>query len=199
MSQNLKHYLALDELVTHSLLTLYCTMSQQGGFWTVKKRNAFLVKYLKRKVKQAQFSVCKNDLKTMLSIGRQTRGNLEQKLWTVNQLNLEYQARLSQADELYLMLTDLNEQHQFPSKLDHPDKASEEETLYMTQSEIEEGFDKDNNQIKPLVMTVKTTRLKALTEAVQAQGVYRVEIEHVDEHEVIHLLLHRISSPKSER
>ncbi|MFA0279992.1 hypothetical protein AB4489_26340, partial [Vibrio sp. 10N.222.55.F8] len=109
-----------------------------------------------------------------------------------------FQARLSQADELYLMLTDLNEQHQFPSKLDHPDKASEEETLYMTQSEIEEGFDKDNNQIKPLVMTVKTTRLKALIEAVQAQGVYRVEIEHVDDHEVIDLLLHRISSPKSE-
>ena len=135
----------------------------------------------------------------MLSIGRQTRGNLEQKLWTVNQLNLEYQARLSQADELYLMLTDLNEQHQFPSELDHPDKAREEDTLYMTQSEIEEGFDKDNNQIKPLVMTVKTTRLKALIEAVQAQGVYRVEIEHVDEHEMIHLLLHRISSPKSER
>ncbi|MFS1963307.1 DUF2913 family protein [Vibrio lentus] len=94
------------------------------------------------------------------------------------------------------MLTDLNEQHQFPST--RPSRQSERggRSLYMTQSEIEEGFDKDNNQIKPLVMTVKTTRLKALIEAVQAQGVYRVEIEHVDEHEVIHLLLHRISSPK---
>ncbi len=99
---------------------------------------------------------------------------------------------MSQADELYLMMTDLNEQYQFPSEIDHPDKAREEETLYMTQSEIEEGFDKDNNQIKPLVMTVKTTRLKALIEAVQAKGVYRVENEYVDEREVIHLLLHGI-------
>lgn len=197
MSHNMKHYQALDELVTHSLLTLYCAMSQQGGFWTVKKRNAFLVKHLKPKVKQAQFAACKNDLKTMLSIGRQTRGNLEQKLWTVNQLNLEFQARLSQADELYLMLTGLNDQHQFASELDHPDKTHEMETLYMTKSEIEEGFDEANRQIKPLAMTVKTTRLKALIEAVQAKGVYRVEIDHVDEQEVIHLLLHRICAQKS--
>tara|TARA_Y100000588_G_C13873161_1_gene761179 strand:- start:180 stop:557 length:378 start_codon:yes stop_codon:yes gene_type:complete len=121
MSHNLKHYQALDELVTHSLLTLYCTMSQQGGFWTVKKRNALLVKHLKPKVKLAQFSVCKNELKIMLNIGRQANGNLEQKLWAVNQLNLKFQSRLSQADELYIMLTELNEQHQFSSELDHPD------------------------------------------------------------------------------
>jgi len=193
MSRNLKHYQALDELVTHSLLTLYCTMSQEGGFWTVKKRNALLVKHLKPKVKLAQFSVCKNDLKTLLNIGRQANGNLERKLWEVNCLNLEYQARFSQADELYIMLTELNEQHQFPSELDHPDKTHEMETLYMTKSEIEDGFDEANRQIKPLAMTVKTTRLKALIEAVQAKGVYRVEIDHVDEQEVIHLLLHRTS------
>ena len=63
----------------------------------------------------------------------------------------------------------------------------------MTQSEIEDGFDEAIRQIKPLAMTVKTSRLKALIEAVQAKGVYRVEIDHVDEQEVIHLLLHRTS------
>lgn len=61
----------------------------------------------------------------------------------------------------------------------------------LTQSEIEEGFDEANRKIKPLAMTVKTTRLKTLIEAMQAKGVYRVEIDHVDEQEVIHLLLHR--------
>ncbi|MEZ9774544.1 hypothetical protein AB4255_25570, partial [Vibrio sp. 10N.261.55.E12] len=63
--------------------------------------------------------------------------------------------------------------------------------LYMKEKGIENGFDEDNNQIKPLAMTVKTERLKALIEAVQANGIYRVEVDHVDEHEVIHLLLHR--------
>lgn len=61
----------------------------------------------------------------------------------------------------------------------------------MEQKGIEGGFDDDKNQIKPLAMTVKTSRLKALIEAVQEKGTYRVEVDHVDEHEVIHPLLHR--------
>ncbi|MFA0602990.1 DUF2913 family protein, partial [Vibrio sp. 10N.222.49.E4] len=110
MSRNLKHYQALDALATHALLALYCTMSEQGGFWTVKRRNERLVKFIKPKVKHPQFSTCKPEIKTMLSIGRSPIGNLEQKLWDVNRLNLEYQAKFSQADELYIMLSGLFEQ-----------------------------------------------------------------------------------------
>ncbi|WP_172380954.1 DUF2913 family protein [Vibrio sp. Vb339] len=191
MSRNLKHYQALDELVTNALLALYCTMSQQGGFWTTKKRNELLVKFIKPKLKKPQFLTCKNEIKTMLSIGRSATGSLEQKLWGINRLNLEYQAKFSQADELYIMLSGLFEQHQFPSMLENSEKDLERDTLYMKEKGIENGFDEDNNQIKPLAMTVKTERLKALIEAVQANGIYRVEVDHVDEHEVIHLLLHR--------
>lgn len=191
MSRNLKHYQALDEIVTNALLALYCTMSQQGGFWTTKKRNELLVKLIKPKLKKPQFLTCKNEIKTMLSIGRSATGSLEQKLWDINRLNLEYQAKFSQADELYIMLSGLFEQHQFPSMLENSEKDLERDTIYMKEKGIENGFDEDNNQIKPLAMTVKTERLKALIEAVQAKGVYRVEVDHVDEHEVIHLLLHR--------
>ncbi|PMM26338.1 DUF2913 family protein [Vibrio lentus] len=191
MSRNLKHYQALDELVTNALLALYCTMSQQGGFWTTKKRNELLVKFIKPKLKKPQFLTCKNEIKTMLSIGRSATGSLEQKLCDINRLNLEYQAKFSQADELYIMLSGLFEQHQFPSMLENSEKDLERDTLYMKEKGIENGFDEDNNQIKPLAMTVKTERLKALIEAVQAKGIYRVEVDHVDEHEVIHLLLHR--------
>ncbi|WP_299141111.1 DUF2913 family protein [uncultured Vibrio sp.] len=191
MSKNLKYYQTLDALVSHALLALYCTISQQGGFWTTKKRNALLVKIIKPKVKQPQFSTCKAEIKMMLSIGRSPNGNLERQLWDMNQLNLEYKAKFSQADELYIMLNGLFEQHQFPSMLENSEKDMEGDTLYMKEKDIENGFDEDNNQIKPLAMTVKTERLKALIEAVQANGLYRVEVDHVDEHEVIHLLLHR--------
>ncbi|MEZ8236035.1 DUF2913 family protein [Vibrio splendidus] len=191
MSRNLKHYQALDELVTNALLALSCTMSQQGGFWTTKKRNELLVKFIKPKLKKPQFLTCKNEIKTMLSIGRSATGSLEQKLWDINRLNLEYQAKFSQADELYIMLSGLFEQHQFPSMLENSEKDLERDTLYMKEKGIENGFDEDNNQIKPLAMTVKTERLKALIEAVQANSIYRVEVDYVDEHEVIHLLLHR--------
>lgn len=170
MSRNLKHYQALDEIVTNALLALYLTMSQQGGYWTTKRRNELLVKFIKPKVKRPQFSTCKNELKTMLSIGRSVTGNLEQKMWGVNQLNLGYQAKFSQADELYIMLTEIFEQHQFPTMLEDPTNEMERDTLYMKEKSIEQGFDEDNNQIKPLAMTVKTHRLEALIEALKAKG-----------------------------
>ncbi|MFA0210198.1 hypothetical protein AB4431_03375 [Vibrio artabrorum] len=44
MSRNLKHYQALDELVTNALLALYGNIRLQGGFWSVKKINEQLVK-----------------------------------------------------------------------------------------------------------------------------------------------------------
>ncbi|CAK3965639.1 DUF2913 domain-containing protein [Vibrio crassostreae] len=166
-------------------------MSQQGGFWTTKRRNELLVKFIKPKVKRPQFSTCKNELKTMLSIGRSGTGNLEEKLWDINRLNLEYQAKFSQADDLYIMLTELFEQHQFPSMLEDIEKEIERDTLYMKEKSVEQGFDEDNNQIKPLSITVKTNRLKLLIKALQAKGIYSVEIVSEDKGEVIHLLLHR--------
>lgn len=61
----------------------------------------------------------------------------------------------------------------------------------MKEKGIENGFDENNNQIKPLAMIVKTECLKVLIESVPANGIYRVEVDYVDEHEVIHILLYR--------
>lgn len=195
MSKNFKHYQALDELVTNALLALYCTMSQKGGFWTPQRRNEQLVKFIKPKLKKVQFATCKNEIRTMMNIGRRATGNLEQKLWEVNAMNLTYRARLTPADELYIMLNALYEQHQFPSMLENAEEAMEIDTLYMSEKSVENGFDADNNQIKPLTVAVKTQRLDTLIQAVQANGVYRVDIDSVDEQQVNHLLLHRISNP----
>lgn len=89
------------------------------------------------------------------------------------------------------MLTELFEQYQFPSMLEDIEKEIERDTLYMKEKSVEQGFDEDSNQIKPLAMTVKTHRLKLLIKALQAKGIYRVEIVSEDKDEVIHLLLHR--------
>ncbi|OCH57269.1 MULTISPECIES: DUF2913 family protein [Vibrio] len=195
MGKNFKHYQALDGLVTSALLALYCTMSQKGGFWTTQRRNEQLVKFIKPTLKKVQFATCKNEIRAMIGIGRRATGNLEQKLWEVNAMNLAYRARFTPADELYIMLNALYEQHQFSSMLENAEEAMEIDTLYMKAKGVENGFDADNNQIKPLTVAVKTQRLDTLIQAVQANGVYRVDIDSVDEQQVNHLLLHRISSP----
>ncbi|MEZ9463057.1 DUF2913 family protein [Vibrio splendidus] len=193
MSRNIKHYQGIDELVTNALLFLYCEKSQQGGYWTIKKRNELLVKFLKPKIKISRFSSCKNEIKTMLSIGRKPNGNLEHRLWELNKVNLDYRSQLTEADELYILLTDLFEQHQFPSLIENSDNEREDEVIYMKEKCVEKGFDDENNQIKPLAMTVKTTRLKVLIEAVQGKGIFRLEVGCVDEQQIIQLWLHRQS------
>lgn len=191
MSKNLKHYQALDELVTNALLTLYCTMSNQRGYWAPKRRNEVLVKSIKPKLKKKQFVTCKNEIKTMLSIGRSATGNLEKKLWDINKLNLAYQSKFSQADELYIMLSGLFEQHQFPSMMTNSEKPIEIDTLYIEEHDIERVFDESNNQTQALPMAVKTNRLNTLVESVESNGIYRVETGLTDEVDLTHLLLHR--------
>ncbi|KAB0482430.1 DUF2913 family protein [Vibrio chagasii] len=193
MSKNLKHYQALDMLVTNALLTLYCTMSNKGGYWTTKRRNELLVKCIKPKLKMKQFATCKNEIKTMICIGRDAVGNLEKKLWDVNALNLDYQSKFSQADELYIMFSSLHEKHKFPSMMNNTSQYKEMDTLYITQEDIEDVFDGVNNQIKPLPLTVKTNRLNELIRAVEENGTYHVEAGDVNEDGLTSFLLHRAS------
>ncbi|MFV8387487.1 hypothetical protein ACNO5E_25645 [Vibrio parahaemolyticus] len=108
-------------------------------------------------------------------------------------VNLDYRSQLTEADELYILLTDLFEQHQFPSLIENSDNEREDEVIYMKEKCVEKGFDDENNQIKPLAMTVKTTRLKVLIEAVQGKGIFRLEVGCVDEQQIIQLWLHRQS------
>lgn len=63
--------------------------------------------------------------------------------------------------------------------------------IYMKEKRLEQGFDENNKQIKPLTMTVKTARLKELIDAVQAKGTYRVEVESENEEGAVQLLIHR--------
>ena len=197
MNLNLQHYYAVTKLVTNALTALYLEISIKNDFWSVKKRNEFLVKFLKERGKMSQFALCKKDIKGMISVGRTVNSNLEMKLWEVNQINLDYKANLAHADELYILLTELLEQHQFPSYLKDKETSQKLDTLYICKRGIESVFDENNKQIKPLTMTVRTARLKELIDAVQAKGTYRVEVESEDEQGTVQLLIHR-SNPCSQ-
>ncbi|WP_210447876.1 DUF2913 family protein [Vibrio crassostreae] len=189
--RNWKHYQALNELIPLSLIALYSAINLSGGFWNVKKRNAFLTKYLKPKVKHPQFTACKKELKALLVIGRSLNGNMEQKLLFINQANLDYEARWSHADELYILFSKLSEQHQFGSKIKCKDQTMEPDIIYMSSDAIEKGFDAQNNQIKPLSITLKTSRLQELISAIKEFGRYQLEEVYVNDEIGTQLLLSR--------
>ncbi|PMM38421.1 DUF2913 family protein [Vibrio lentus] len=190
MSKNLKHYQASSCLVTHALFALYFQIQSSQGYTPIKRRNDILVKFIKAQQKKAMYASLKKEMKTMLAIGRNPKGNLEARLHDINQLNLEYKMKLTHADELYILFNHLFEAIDFPSQLADSETLIEEDILYMNPLEIEEGFDGQNNQIKPLAMTVKTHRLDALIGHVNAHEMYTIEVVNVKD-DVISLLLHR--------
>ncbi|MBB1465947.1 DUF2913 family protein [Vibrio sp. SG41-7] len=189
--RNLKHYQALNELIPLSLIALYSTVNISGGFWSVKRRNAFLTKYLKPKVKLPQFIACKQELKALLIIGRSLNGNLEQKLLFINKANLDYETRWSHADELYILFSKLSKQHQFGSKIKCRGQKMEPDIIYMNSDAIEKGFDAQNNQIKPLSITLKTSRLHELISAIREFGKYQLEEIGINDTAETHMLLSR--------
>ena len=190
MSKHLKHYLASNQLVTHALFVLYFQIQKNTGYTPIKKRNEILVKHLKMQQNKRVYSTLKKEIKTMLAIGRNPKGHLEARLHEVNQINLEYKAKFTHADELYLLFSQLQETLSFSFQLCEPENVIEDEMLYMDPLNINEGFDEQNNQVKPLSMTVKTHRLDALIHHVNADDAYAIEVVDVKD-DIISLLLHR--------
>ncbi|RSD30399.1 DUF2913 family protein [Vibrio pectenicida] len=193
MSFKLKYHQALSEVVLHALLHILMQKAQSTRFIPPKRSNDILVKYLKAQISRSKYSVCKKDIKTMLAIARKG-GNLLVRLFEIHQMNLDYRAKFSQADELYILFNNLCEQNGYSSRLAPDGQQADDvsdETIYMTQKEIETGFDDDNRQVKALVFWVKTPEPQRVVECVSVTSPYVATIKHTDEEGITHFLLTR--------
>lgn len=158
-----EYHHALSTLVTNALLHLHCHISAQSRFVPTAQRNALLVKRLKLDIQKKQYAIAKRDIKALILLGRKNNGNVEAKLWELNQLNLSIsKSPTTHAEALYDLLSQLFEQYDLKSHLANPDEDLEDNVIYMYQSEIENGFDENNCQIKPLNIFMKTTEPEAL-------------------------------------
>lgn len=189
MSVKLKYHQAFSEVVLNSLLHFFMHKASSERFIPTKRSNEILVKYLKARANRPAYAVCKKDIKVMIGIARKG-GDLTTKLFELNQMNLDYRAKFSQADELYILFNSLCEQHGYESQLAQEGELVSE-TVYMTQEAIESGFDDDNRQIKPLPFWVKTDDPQRVIECVKLTSPYAATLERTDEQGAVHFSLYR--------
>lgn len=123
--------------------------------------------------------------------GKKKSANLEQKLLELNLQNELYRAKFSNADKLYVLLSNLYEQYGVISRLVEPNSDEfEPEVLYMLPSEIEEGFDDNQKQLRPLNFFVKTESVDSLLLQLKAQACHHTaNLDHVDDRGVAHFTL----------
>ncbi|MFC5079566.1 hypothetical protein VTH8203_01368 [Vibrio thalassae] len=177
----LKYHQQLTDLIYHGLLHLYFHIANNRRFVPIHTRNEILIKWLKPKLKSPKYKAVKSDIKALMTIARKKGGNLEERFTAIQIINEEHKSRFTQADDLYILLTDLYEKHDFPSQLTNSaGNTYESGIIYMAPSEIETGFDDNSNQIRPLEFFVSSGEVEAVIQAIHTHGGYDCEILRTD-------------------
>lgn len=189
----LHYHRAMSAIVTHSLLHLYSQISNQKQFMPRQKRNELLVKFFKQRVDLKGYSIAKKDIKALIHTGRHAKADLESQLWKLNSLNLEAVKQFSEADELYILLNDLYHHCGYASQLVGNDVQNG--VIYMSQEEIEQGFDSNNRQLRTLRMRIKTDDCpqKLIDCAAKISAVLSVSFEH-EKDGVLHYNIDRVGA-----
>ncbi|MCG9575396.1 DUF2913 family protein [Vibrio tubiashii] len=189
IQKDFDYYHNLHRTVTDALLHLLFQVSASPRFVPTAKRNEILVKYLKTKAKDKHLVNIKKDIKLMLNIARNRNGNLEMRLYQLNEKANNTQ--VAGAERLYSLLTYLYDEHGIESRLFEEGSEPEPEILYMLGDHIEHCFDSDNQQIAPLSMLIQSESAPQLEAIIKQQGWFSAEMKEWNEATYqAHLVLH---------
>jgi predicted transport protein len=140
----------LNETIDNSLLHLWITVSVSHRFVSIQNRNNILIKYLKPKVKGSRYKPMKNELRSLLAIGRHSSGDMEQRLLQLKDLTIKHQC--DDVSTLYTWLNRIYDEFGVESKLWESTEDKVEGVLYMRRESIERVFSDDNQQLSMLPM-----------------------------------------------
>ncbi len=183
------YYYNLNTLITHALLHLLCKVSASSRYVPVRTRNEILVKYLKPFVNDKSLADIKKDIKVMLNVARAKGGDLEKRLYQLNEQ--ASRTKLAGAEKLYSLLVYLYDEEGIESRLFDESAQAEPGILYMIEEHIERGFDDAHNQVSPLSMLIELERAPELIDAIHRHGLFIAEMkewnaETFQAHIVIH-------------
>lgn len=183
------YYHNLHRTVTHALLHLLCQVSANPRFVPTVRRNEILVKYLKVKIKDRHLANIKKDIKLMLNVARTRNGNLELKLYQLNEKANNTQ--VAGAERLYSLLSYLYDEHGIESRLFEEGNKPEPEVLYMLEDHMEHCFDTHNQQVAPLSMLIQSEAAPELAGIIKKQEWFSAEMKEWNEATYqAHIVLH---------
>ncbi|TFH90295.1 DUF2913 family protein [Vibrio ouci] len=160
----------LKGLVCHALLHLLCKVSQAEQRASVAVRNDILIKYLKKRYKQSAFANVKKEIRMMLHAARRRGGNLEWKLYQLNeQVN---DAGSEDAEQLYALLNALSDQVGIETHLQNETEPLQLARIYMVTSELDSLLDPQVDPVTPLAMLVPSERLAPVLECIDRHGYF---------------------------
>ena len=157
---------------------------------TVLKRNEILIKFLKPKLKDKSLSNIKSEIKSMLNIARHKKGNLEQRLYEINE-NAQ-KIRENDANKLYTLLNYLYINDGVESYLMDDEKDIKADTIYIKENDMTECMDKNNQQIHPVTFYLRSDRLESILDKINHQGYFVSEyLSHDSDRNLSQCCIHK--------
>ena len=153
------------------------------------------MRYLKPMMKDKQYQAAKNELRSLIALGRNASCDLESKLIEFRELSLRYDKNASDAQRLFNLLTIIESGLGFPSRFlsSSSDTQRVPNIIYMLQEHVENGFIESGEQVAPVSLFLESDNVTKLVDLINDTGLFLVKIE---QHDLAtkqgHIVLHAI-------
>lgn len=129
--------------VTHTLIGFYISLEYAKVHTSLSEKNALLIKSLKNLLSLKKYKPVKNDIKSLIHFGRNSRSNLEAKMREIHSLSETYLVSVSSDSDiarLTTLLKRLHDEHDILTELTDIPIIETSNNCYLHKSNIEIAF-----------------------------------------------------------
>ena len=157
----------------NALLHLYMRCEDEKRFVPLKRRNEWLVQYLKPFIKNDEYRPLRKDIKTLIIGGRKNTANIEQQLIRLLSLVDTFD---NDVEHFYSLLSQLEDNLSLPSSIFDKDKPAQEHHIYVLGEHVDSAFTKEGLQVAPLALVVNSSRWQKIEAEVDQHGHFVTEV-----------------------
>ena len=188
-----KYFSLIGNMVSDSLLHLYLTVAESGGFVTTLTRNKILVSFIKPKLKKDKYKGAKIEIKRLLVIGRSRFGDLEIKLNDILEHVLREEKNMTDAHKFSDLIDLLKAKFNIDSRFIIENEKRKPKFIYVLKSHIENGFNEDGEQIAPISLFLESPKSELLEGMINDVGSFSaVTQEYNSEKQQVHVRLQSV-------
>ena len=157
----------------NALLHLYLKCADEKRFVPSKRRNEWLVQYLKPFVKNDDYKKLRKDIKKLIQAGRKHSASIEEQLIRLRSLVDKFD---NDVEHFYSLLNHLENTLKLPSLLFEKDKPAQDNHIYVLSEHIDHGFDDNGIQVAPLALVVNSSHWQQIEIEVNQHGHFLTEV-----------------------
>ncbi len=171
-----KYERLLSTTIDNALLHLWISVANSRNHVSRDVRNQILVRWFKPKINKIKYKTIKKEIKSIIQAGKYGTALLEERLCELRELSQSYRDRLNDMHKLHYLLEYLREDHGITADLNEGVSEYLPSTLYVSQAHLEQCFSDEQQQIKPLSVSLSNINVDNFIHIVQLFGFHKVEL-----------------------